>query len=101
MQMQDLLSSPLPMLVALGAIFYFLVFRPQQQHAKRLRQAIEALRRGDTVLTAAGIVGKVSKIPQKEDTEITVEIADGVEVKMVKSAVTEVRAKAAPANDAK
>jgi preprotein translocase subunit YajC len=97
--MQD--PSFLIMMFAIMAIFYFLVFRPQQQHAKKLRLAIEALRRGDTVVTAAGIVGKVAKAPQKEDIEIAVEIADNVEVKMVKSAITEVRIKNAPANDAK
>jgi preprotein translocase subunit YajC len=99
--MQDLLSSPIPMLVVLAAIFYFLVFRPQQMHAKKLRQAVEALRRGDTVVTSAGILGKVAKLPQADEPELTVEIADGVQVKMLKSAVIEVRAKSQPANDAK
>jgi preprotein translocase subunit YajC len=97
--MQD--PSFIIMMVGILAIFYFLVFRPQSQHAKKLRLAVEALRRGDAVVTAAGIVGKVAKTPQKEDPEIAVEIAEGVEVKMVKSAITEVRAKNAPANDAK
>jgi preprotein translocase subunit YajC len=99
--MQDLISSPISMLVVMGAIFYFLVFRPQQQHAKRLRQAVEALRRGDTVVTSAGILGKIAKAPQKDEAELTVEIADGVQVKMVKSAIVEVRAKSQPANDVK
>ena len=99
--MQDLISSPIPMLIALGAIFYFLVFRPQQQNAKKLRLAVEAIRRGDTVVTSSGIVGKVVKVPQKEDLEITVEIAENVQVKMLKSAVLEVRAKSQPANDTK
>jgi|WetSurMetagenome_2_1015567.scaffolds.fasta_scaffold865808_2 preprotein translocase subunit YajC len=99
--MSDLLSSPIPMLIVLVAIFYFLIIRPQQQQTKKLRAAVEALRRGDTVLTSAGILGKVSKIPQKDDPEVTVEIADGVLVKMVKSAIVEVRAKSQPANDTK
>jgi preprotein translocase subunit YajC len=99
--MQDILTSPIPMLVALVAIFYFLVFRPQQQAAKKLRLAIAAIRRGDTVVTSAGILGKVAKVPQEADPELTVEIADGVQVKMIKSAVIEVRSKGQPANDAK
>ena len=89
------------MLIALAAIFYFLIIRPQQQNAKKLRLAVAALRRGDTVVTAAGIVGKVAKIPQADDPEITIEIAENVLVKMVKSAIIEVRAKSQPANDVK
>jgi len=99
--MQQFLQSPIPMLIALAAIFYFLIIRPQQQNAKKLRLAVAALRRGDTVVTAAGIVGKVAKIPQADDPEITIEIAENVLVKMVKSAIIEVRAKSQPANDVK
>jgi preprotein translocase subunit YajC len=94
--MQELLSSPIPMLIAVAAIFYFLVWRPQQQTAKKLRQAVEALRRGDTVVLNSGIVGKVAKVPQKEDPEITVEIADNVNVRVLRAAVGEVRAKSQP-----
>jgi preprotein translocase subunit YajC len=96
--MQDFLSpsNPLLMMVAVAAIFYFLVMRPQQQHAKRLRQAIENLRRGDTVVMSSGIIGRVAKVPQKEDPEITVEIADDVQVRVLRSALTEVRAKSQP-----
>ena len=94
--MQDFLSSPIPMLIAVAAIFYFLVWRPQQQQAKKLRQAVEALRRGDTVVLSSGIVGKIAKVPQKEDAELTVEIADGVQVRVLRSAVGEVRAKGQP-----
>jgi len=94
--MQDLLANPLVMLIPMGLIFYFLVMRPQQQQAKQHRQAIDGLRRGDTVVTAAGIVGRVAKVPVKEDPEITVEIADNVQVKVVKSTLSEVRAKTQP-----
>jgi preprotein translocase subunit YajC len=95
--MQELLASPIPMLIAVAAIFYFLVWRPQQQQAKKLRQAVEAVRRGDTVVLSSGIVGKVAKVPQKEDTEIVVEIADGVQVRVLRGALSEVRAKGQPA----
>ncbi len=92
--MQDL-NFFLP-LIFVAAIFYFLVWRPQQQQAKKLRQALEGLRRGDTVVLSSGIIGRVAKVPQKEDPEITVEIADGVQVRVLRGAVTEVRAKGQP-----
>jgi len=83
-------------LIFIFAIMYFLMIRPQQQRAKQLREMIENVRRGDTVVTAGGIVGKVTKATTKEDTEVTVEIADGVQVKVVKATLTEVRAKGQP-----
>ena len=99
--MQEFLQSPFLMIIIMVAIFYFLIIRPQQQQQKRLRKSIAALRRGDTVVTSAGIVGKVAKVPADDEPEITVEIAENVLVKMVKTAVIEVRTKNAPANDAK
>jgi len=94
--MQEFLTSPFPMLIAVAAIFYFLVWRPQAQQQKKLRSAVEALRRGDTVVLNSGIVGKIAKVPTKEDPEIAVEIADGVVVKVLRAAVGEVRAKNQP-----
>jgi preprotein translocase subunit YajC len=94
--MQDLLGNPFIMLIPVGLIFYFLVMRPQQQQAKQHREAIDNLRRGDTVVTAGGIIGKVIKAPVKEDAEVTVEIADNVQIKVIKSTLTEIRAKTQP-----
>ena len=96
--MQDFfnLSNPLVMLIPMGLIFYFLVMRPQQQQAKQHRQAIDNLRRGDIVVTSGGIVGKVAKAPSKDDPEITVEIADSVQIKVIKATLSEVRAKTQP-----
>lgn len=94
--MQEFLSSPFPMLIIVAAIFYFLVWRPQQQQAKKLREAVESIRRGDTIVLNSGIVGKVAKVPQKEDPEISVEIAEGVIVRVLRGAVGEVRAKNQP-----
>jgi len=96
--MQDFLSpgNPMFLLIAFGAIFYFLVWRPQQQQAKRLREAINAVRRGDTVVMSSGIIGRVAKVPQKDDPEISVEIADNVQVRVLRSALGEVRAKSQP-----
>ena len=84
------------MLIAVAAIFYFLVWRPQQQQAKKLREAVGGLRRGDTVVLSSGIIGRVAKVPQKEDPEITVEIADNVQVRVLRGSVSEVRAKSQP-----
>jgi len=94
--MQDILANPLIMLIPMGLIFYFLVMRPQQQRAKEHRQAIDNLRRGDTVVTAGGVVGKIAKAPNKDDAEITVEIADNVQIRVIKGTLSEVRAKTQP-----
>jgi preprotein translocase subunit YajC len=75
------------------AIMYFLLIRPQQQQAKKLREKLSAVRRGDTVVTAGGILGTVQKTPGAEDAEVTVEIADNVQVKVVKSTLLDVRPK--------
>jgi preprotein translocase subunit YajC len=94
--MQEILQNPLFMFVPIGLIFYFLVMRPQQQQQKEHRLAIENLRRGDTVVTAGGLVGRITKAPTKEDPEVTVEIADSVQVKVIKSTLSQVRAKSQP-----
>ncbi len=73
--MQDSLISTMVPLVAVFAIFYFLIIRPQQQRVKQHKEMLENVRRGDTVVTAGGIVGRVAKVPQKDDTEVTIEIA--------------------------
>lgn len=91
----SLLTSLAPF-IAIAAIFYFLVLRPQQQATKKLRQAVDNLRRGDTVVMSSGIIGKVAKVPQKDDPEIAVEIADDVQVRVLRSALSEVRAKSQP-----
>jgi preprotein translocase subunit YajC len=95
--MQDSLISTMAPLLAVFAIFYFLIIRPQQQRAKQLRDMVDNVRRGDTVVTAGGILGRVSKVPQKDDAEITVEIADNVQVRVLRATISEVRAKNADA----
>jgi preprotein translocase subunit YajC len=83
-------------LIFIFAIMYFLLIRPQQQRVKQLKQMVENVRRGDTVITAGGIVGRVTKVGQPEDPEITIEIADNVQIRVVKSTLVEVRAKSQP-----
>jgi preprotein translocase subunit YajC len=95
--LNDLMGSPLPMLVVVVLIMYFLVLRPQQKRAKEHQELVKSLRRGDTVYTSGGLVGKVTKVVDDEHVEI--EIADGVRVRHVRSSVTGVRAKGEPVKD--
>ena len=82
-------------LVLIFAIMYFLLIRPQQKKMKDLKAMVEALRRGDQVLTAGGIVGKVTKVG--EDGMVEVEIAEGVRVKVLKHTISQVLNKTEPA----
>ena len=83
-------------LIFIFAIMYFLMIRPQQQRAKQHRAMLDNLRRGDTVVTAGGVIGKVVKAPNKDDSEVTIEIADKVQVQVIKGTLSEVRAKTQP-----
>ena len=89
----------LTLVVPMFAIVYFLLWRPQSQRQKQMRQMIDNLRRGDTVVTAGGILGKVVKASAKDDPEILVEIADNVQVKVLKTTLSDVRAKSAEAKE--
>ena len=86
------LSTIAPLFLIM-AIMYFLLIRPQQQQAKKLREKVGGARRGDTVVTAGGILGTVVKTPTAEDQEVTIEIADNVQVKVVKQTLSDVRPK--------
>lgn len=82
-------------LILIFAIMYFLMIRPQQKKVKQHQSMVEALRRGDQVVTQGGMIGKVTKV--KEDGEIEVEIADNVRVRVVKSTIAQVLQKTEPA----
>ena len=84
-------------LILIIVIMYFLVLRPQQQRVKRHQEMVKALRRGDTVISNGGLVGKVTKIVDYDQVEV--EIADGVRVRQMRSMVSEVRAKGEPVKD--
>jgi len=84
-------------LIAIIVIMYFLILRPQQRKAKLHQDMIKALRRGDTVVTNGGLVGKVTKVV--DDDQIEVEISDGVRVRQMRSMVTDVRAKGEPVKE--
>ena len=75
-------------LILIFAIMYFLLIRPQQKKMKDHQAMVNNLRRGDQVVTAGGLIGKVSKV--KEDNEIEVELADGVKVRVVQSTISQV-----------
>ena len=83
------IGSLMPLLL-IFVIFYFLLIRPQQKRLKAHREMVAAVRRGDTVVTSGGIVGKAAKV---SDDEVQVEIAEGVRVRVVKSTLSEVRPK--------
>lgn len=80
------LMSLLPML-AIFAIFYFMLIRPQMKRAKEQRSMIAALVKGDEVVTAAGMLGRIEDIT---DSYVTVEIAPNVQIKLQKQAITAV-----------
>ena len=81
-------------LVLIFVVFYFLLIRPQQQKQKETRQMISALKRGDSVVLNSGVIGKIVRV---EDKEVGVEIAQNVTVKVIKTMISEVRARGEPA----
>ncbi|SMX32319.1 preprotein translocase subunit YajC [Octadecabacter ascidiaceicola] len=85
----------IPLILIFG-IMYFLLIRPQQQKLKQHAAMVEALRRGDQVVTAGGLIGKVSKV--KDDGEVEVELAADVKVRVVKSTIAQVLNKTEPAD---
>ena len=77
-------------------VFYFLMIRPQQKRQKLFQAMLAAVKKNDTVVTAGGIVGKVTRV---EDAHVEVEIAPNTRVRVVKSTLTDVNPPAKPAND--
>ena len=74
-------------LVALLAVFYFLILRPQQKRAKEHKTLMEALQKGDEVITVGGILGKVTKVGEDN---VAIEIADNIVVQVQKPAIQNV-----------
>src|SRR5215469_10661038 len=91
---QNALIQFLP-LVLIFVVFYFLLIRPQQRKAKDHKTMLDALRRGDRVVTGGGIIGTVARVENPE--EVTVDIADGVRVRVLRSTISSVLAKPDPA----
>ena len=82
-------------LVLIFVVFYFLLIRPQQRKAKDHKTMLDALRRGDRDVTGGGIIGTVARVENPE--EVTVDIADGVRVRVLRSTISSVLAKPDPA----
>jgi len=82
-------------LILIFAIMYFLLIRPQQKRAKEHKAMVEAVRRGDQVITQGGLIGKVTKV--KDDNEVEVELAEGVKVRVVRATIAQVTSKTEPA----
>ena len=91
----DILGLFFPLILVFG-IFYLLVFRPQQKRMKEHQAMIDAVKRGDTVVTTGGIIGKVMRVAEGE---LRVEIADGVQIRLVKGSISEVRGKGEPVKE--
>ncbi len=89
----DVILQLVPFLL-IFVIMWFLIIRPQQRRVKQHAEMIKNVRRGDTIVSTGGIVGKVTKVT--DDPELEVEIADGVRVKLVRAMISEVRTKGEP-----
>ena len=92
-----MLMSLLPF-VLIFVIMYFLILRPQQKRVKAHQEMVKNVRRGDTVVTSGGLVGKVTKVTENDE-QIEVEIADGVRIRQMRQMITDVRAKGEPVKD--
>jgi preprotein translocase subunit YajC len=87
----------IPMLLMI-LIFYFLVIRPQSQRAAQHKDMVEKVRRGDTVVTSGGMVGKVTKVSEGSD-EIEVELSENLRIRILRSTLMDVRAKGEPVKE--
>jgi len=89
------LTQFLPLILIMG-IMYFLLIRPQQKRLKEQQASLNAIRRGDQVVTGGGIIGKVTKV-MDDGKELEVEIAQGLKVRVVKSTISQVLTRTEPA----
>jgi preprotein translocase subunit YajC len=88
------LAGMMPLVLIFG-IMYFLMIRPQQKKIKQHQAMVAALRKGDQVVTAGGLIGKVTKVGA--DNEVEVEVSTGVKVKIVQHTISQVLNKTEPA----
>lgn len=89
-----ILNGMLVPMVLVFAIMYFFMIRPQQKKMKEHQTMLGALRKGDQIVTQGGVIGKITKV--KDDTEVEVEIASGVKVRVVRSTIVNVMGKTEP-----
>ncbi|GAC1333193.1 MAG: preprotein translocase subunit YajC [Beijerinckiaceae bacterium] len=92
----DLIMQMAPFGIIL-VIMYFLILRPQQKRAKQQQDLVKNVRRGDTIITTGGLIGKVTKAV--DDAEVEVEIAPNVKVRLLRQMISDVRAKGEPVKE--
>ncbi|MBX9710125.1 MAG: preprotein translocase subunit YajC [Xanthobacteraceae bacterium] len=92
----SMLMSLLPFAM-IFVIMYFLILKPQQRKAKEHAELVKNLRRGDTIVTSGGLVGKVTKVV--DDDQVEMEIADGVKIRQMRQMISGVRTKGEPQKD--
>ncbi|WP_245411037.1 preprotein translocase subunit YajC [Microvirga flavescens] len=90
----DIILQLVPFIL-IFVIMWFLIIRPQQRKVREHQEMIKNVRRGDTVVTSGGIIGKVIKVTD-DSPDAEVEIAEGVRVKIARSMIAEVRSKGEP-----
>lgn len=88
----DTLMTILPFIAIFG-IMYFLIIRPQRAQLKRRNEMLTAMRRGDTVVTGGGLIGKITKA---DDNEVEVDLGGGLKVTALRSTIAEVRVRGEP-----
>jgi preprotein translocase subunit YajC len=91
---QDSLTTFVLPMALIFVVFYFFMIRPQSQKQKQMKAMLEALRRGDKVVTAGGVIGSIAKV---DADEVLLEVADGVRIRVVRSTISSVLAKPDPA----
>lgn len=83
--------------ILIFVIMYFLILRPQQKRVKEHQAMVKTLRKGDTVVTSGGLVGKVTKVI--DDNEVEMQIADNIRVRQMRGMIQEVRSKGEPVSE--
>ncbi len=94
--MGDFVGMILP-LVMIMVVFWFLLIRPQQRKLKEHQELLKKINRGDTIITSGGLIGRVTKVV--DDHELQVEVGENVKVRILRSGVSDVRAKGEPVKD--
>ncbi len=94
--MGDFVGMILP-LAMIMVVFWFLLIRPQQRKLKDHQELLKKINRGDTVITSGGLIGRVTKVV--DDNELQVEVGENVKVRILRSGVSDVRAKGEPLKD--
>ncbi|MCQ2372453.1 MAG: preprotein translocase subunit YajC [Phascolarctobacterium sp.] len=82
-----MINSIFPFII-MGGVFYFMLWRPQKQEQKKRQEMLESLKIGDDVITLGGIIGKITKI---DDREVTLKVAENVEMQFLRTAIGHIK----------